>query len=178
MSAIEHWRPIPGWEGVYEVSDAGRVRSLDRRYTNARGERRTYRGRVLSAFLNSEGYPQVNLSRPGTRASRAVHQLVALAFIGPPLPDEEVCHGDGTRTNNALTNLRYGTHSENALDQVRHGTHNHAHKTHCLRGHEYVGMNLILRPNGERDCRTCGHERNRAYRRLHHAATTCREGAR
>ena len=117
---MENWKAVPGWEGWYEVSDAGRVRSLPRQ-SSANGAPAMYQGRILKAGRMKNGYLQVTLSRSGERRCAYVHRLVMEAFEGPPPCGLEVCHSDGTRDNNALTNLRYGTRSENAKDRIAHG---------------------------------------------------------
>jgi hypothetical protein len=121
----ERWLPVVGFEGLYEVSDFGRVRSLDRlaTYTTPKGTVviRRHKGVLLKPGIASNGYPLVVL---GKGNSRLVHALVLTAFVGPPAPGFEVCHADGTRTNNCLTNLRWGTRTDNMRDAVRHGTAN------------------------------------------------------
>lgn len=120
----EEWRAIPGYEGRYEVSNSGRVRSIDRSVRTSHGVVRRLPGVDLRPFLNDSGYPIVNLcsgSRSKTRVER-VHRLVALAFIGPQPPGCEVAHGDGSRTNNHVSNLRWATRAENVADAVAHGT--------------------------------------------------------
>lgn len=138
----EQWLPVPGFEGAYEVSDQGRVRSLPR--PRAKGD-------VIKADISTTGYPYVTLTYRGHRRKRRVHQLVAEAFIGPRSPDMEVRHLDGDRLNPRLTNLAYGTSSQNKLDAVRHGTHHNAAKTHCPKGHPYDHID----PRGARRCRRC-----------------------
>ena len=124
---MEEWKAVPGWEGAYEVSSEGRVRSLDRtqkvinRFGNV--EWRRQRGTVLRAGVAKNGYAVVSFTGPGrARECWTVHRLVMLAFVGPCPPGLEVCHDDGTRDNNRLSNLRYDTRSKNALDKHRHGT--------------------------------------------------------
>jgi hypothetical protein len=120
----ETWRAVPGYEGLYEVSDHGRVRSLDREVLFKDGHVRRYKGRVLRASLNTKGRPCVGLTRDGKGRTLRVHCLVAAAFIGPRPEGYEVCHNDGTRTNNHVSNLRYDTPKANQADRVEHGTHN------------------------------------------------------
>lgn len=105
----EHWRPIPGYE-PYEASPDGFIRGL--------------KGcRTLTPVLTQYGYHQVSLCVRGKKYSRLVHRLVAYAFIGPqPSPEHDVLHWDGNKTNNKLSNLRWGTPKDNNADQVRHGT--------------------------------------------------------
>ena len=118
----ELWLPVPGWEGYYEVSDLGRVRSLDRILVNRDGVSRRWAGRVLATPLQ-DGYPFVSLARNGQHKTRAVHQLVLEAFVGPR-PAGQVCrHGPKGATCNELGNLCYGTAEENMADRNRDGTH-------------------------------------------------------
>lgn len=161
MSEVE-WRPIPGWEGYYEVSDDGQVRSLDR--LDARGCQ--VKGRTLRGTINAYGYPFVTLSKSGYRWLTVVHRLVMLAFVGPCPEGHEVLHADGTRANNNLSNLSYGTRSDNARDSIKHGTNVNAAKTHCKRGHAFTEANtyrISTRPRS-RWCRTCVNVRRQEKR--------------
>ena len=127
QEGLEEWRPIPGWEGAYEASSFGRVRSVDRTIVvrnpgGVLGPRR-FRGRVLRAGRIKNGYYLVSFTGPGRkREYRYVHDLVLLAFVGPKPAGLEVCHNDGTRDNNRLENLRYDTRQANAQDRWKHGT--------------------------------------------------------
>lgn len=111
----EVWRPVRGFKGFYEVSDRGRVRSLDRIV------RLRKRGRVLRPGRSSNGYPSVVLSGR-VKKSATVHSLVAEAFLGPCPAGKQVRHIDGRRANAAAENLLYGTPKENGQDRIRHGT--------------------------------------------------------
>lgn len=118
VSTPERWLPVVGYEGAYEASDHGRVRSVDR----IGGRGRKYKGRVLRPGLDSSGsHLVVALCRDGRPKTYMVHVLVMLAFVGPPPVGLEICHNDGDGTHNALTNLRYDTRSANMLDRVKHG---------------------------------------------------------
>lgn len=147
----EQWLPVVGWEGLYEISSHGRVRSLH----TGRGRRRP--DSLLSTERPSSDYPMADLSRDGKRVTYSVHSLVAAAFIGPRPEGMDICHNDGDSRNCRLENLRYGTRSENIRDEIAHGTHRHASRTHCMRGHELTESNIYrskARPNS-RACRTC-----------------------
>lgn len=157
----EKWKPIPGWESSYEVSNHGRVRSLDRTVIRSNGAPLPLRGRVLRPATLKHGYQQVALSE-GTGASVEVHVLVAAAFIGPRPEGLEVCHNDGNPRNNHIDNLRYDTKSSNSHDTVRHGTHNNARKTECKHGHPLNGQNLKTY-QGMRQCRACSNARSAIY---------------
>lgn len=159
----ERWLPIPGYEGSYEVSDQGRVRSLDR--VDRTGHR--WQGRMIRLHPVSErGYLKATLYRDGKGSQRLVHRLVLEAFVGPCPEGMEACHGDGDTTNNELSNLRWGTSSENNYDIVRHGNHHHAVKTSCKRGHQLVTPNLNpsreQAARGWRRCKACARETDRA----------------
>jgi len=123
---IEVWRAVPGWEGFYEVSDQGRVRSLDRTIIvrNCVGDLRPrrFRGRIMSIRPGKNGYLMAQFSAPNRHEYRNVHALVAEVFLGPPPEGQEVRHKDGVRANCTLSNLHYGTRQENALDRFAHGT--------------------------------------------------------
>ncbi|WP_194385334.1 NUMOD4 motif-containing HNH endonuclease [Microbacterium sp. A18JL200] len=157
----ERWLPVPGYEGLYEVSDLGRVRSLDRVVMNG-GRRSNRTGRVLSpgrvpGANNGHQYPTVVLSRRGEHHTARVHRLVAESFCEGRAPGLEVRHIDGDPTNNAATNLRWGTKSENQRDTTAHGTHRNARKTHCSRNHPLEAPNLeaTRASRGWRLCLAC-----------------------
>lgn len=125
---VEEWRDIRDWEGLYQVSNLGRVRSVSREHTrfHRHGGPNTvhrYNGRVLKPGKHENGYLIVALSDAANgRKPRTyrVHRLVCAAFNGPqPSPDHEVAHNDNTRDNNAAPNLRWATHYDNIQDAVR-----------------------------------------------------------
>jgi hypothetical protein len=116
------WRPVPGFEGLYEVSDAGQVRRLV--FSNQHGTFPRARPRNIVGGLNRDGYRVVNLvRRDGTKQQAVrVHRLVLLAFVGPAPEGHVAAHGNGVRDDNRLANLRWATPAENSADMVRHGT--------------------------------------------------------
>lgn len=124
---IEEWRSIAGYAGLYEVSDHGRVRSVDRRveYFDPRSSIQTSRlapGRPLRPGKERDGHLYVGLWKDGAGRYFYVARLVALAFVGPEIANTEVAHWDGDRLNNRPGNLRWATRKENAADRERHGT--------------------------------------------------------
>ena len=162
----ERWKPVTGYEGIYEVSSHGRVRSIDRTVTYSDGRVCRRKGKVLSVRFDKYEYQIVGLCNQGKCQTRTVHSLVAEAFIGTRPEGMEVCHNDGRKTNNHVDNLRYGTSSDNALDKVRHGTHNNAVKTHCPRGHELFAENIppSSAKRGYRNCLACDRASAYVYR--------------
>lgn len=161
----ERWLPVVGYERHYEVSDLGRVRSLDR----VDRLNRSHKGRVLKPGVGHNGYPLVSLWSDGVGTSRTVHSLVAEAFIGPRPAGKDICHSTGNRNDPRLANLRYDTRAANLEDAKRHGTLANSSKTHCVRGHALSLPNLVLYPwrkKGYRNCLACTKELHAAkYRK-------------
>jgi hypothetical protein len=116
------WKPVVGFEGAYEVSDLGEVRSVDRWIVFADGRRRFYPGQLLAQYPGVEDYRRVTLKANGRSLRENVQVLVALAFLGPRPPGKWVCHNDGNGANNRLGNLRYDTPTANSVDRWAHGT--------------------------------------------------------
>ena len=162
-SSFERWLPVVGWEGYYEVSSEGNVRSADRVVNHQHSGYLTLRGRLLTQSVNIHGRKYVRLTRDAKSSSFLVHRLVAFAFVGqPPKADMEVCHNDGDETNNRFENLRWDTHRENMRDMVKHGR-NCAGKTECPRGHPLAEPNLVacVKRAGYRECLSCSRARAR-----------------
>ena len=156
MSDAETWRPVPGFEGAYEVSDLGRVRSLDRMIDQSAKSGKVYtkliKGKMLRPGRMKSGHLSVVLGRAA--GSHCVHALVLLAFKGPPAPGQETRHLNGLEWDNRLVNLAYGTRSENTADKKDHkGTKNYILDTPKIKEikaalkHPYpgIGRNLAER---------------------------------
>jgi hypothetical protein len=128
-NAAEEWRDIRDWEGLYQVSNFGRVRSVPRTQVrlSKNGKPTTFRYgyKLLKPGKKDTGYLLVVLSdmTNGRQSIARVHRLVCEAFHGPqPGWDYEVAHSDHDKTNNASTNLRWATHYDNIQDSVRDRT--------------------------------------------------------
>lgn len=111
----EVWRDVLGYEGLYSVSDKGRVYGHKRRGCS---------GRVLrtNPRSNSSRYLRVHLCMDNSIKSKDVHSLVCTAFNGPRQPGQVCRHLDGNPQNNTPNNLKWGTHKDNYQDSIRHGT--------------------------------------------------------
>lgn len=108
----EIWKDIAGYEGMYQVSSMGRVRSLDRvvDYRRCISNRR---GKIIAGGVNRDGYSTVNLSKDGVRKFKSVHRLVCDAFH-EAVPGHNVTnHKDGNKLNNCAANLEHSTYSKN-----------------------------------------------------------------
>ena len=124
MSMIEEWRPVVGYEGLYEVSSLGRVRSLDRLCKSNKRSDQWMKGQILKPKINRHRQNRctVALGKEGKVSYIYISRLVLTAFVGPPPLDHDAAHWDGDPTNNCLDNLRWATDSENMSDKKRHGT--------------------------------------------------------
>lgn len=119
----ERWKPVVGWDGLYEVSNLGRVKCLKRHRVCER---------ILKPSLAGKGYRKVQLVHKDRREHHYVHELVLSAFVGPRPDGQESAHWNGARDDNKLSNLRWDTKPGNHADKHRHGTMCHG-ETHGRR---------------------------------------------
>lgn len=117
----EVWIDIPEYEGAYQASSLGNIRSLDRTIKVQRENFKPYnikrKGQLLKPTINRDGYEKVNLKGK----SIEVHILVARSFIGERPDNQDTRHLDGDSLNNRVDNLAYGTRKQNVLDVYRNG---------------------------------------------------------
>ena len=113
----ERWIPIPEYENLYEISDLGRVKSLERVVHLPRGGFRTDPEKVMRNKMNRLGYPLITLSKNGKYKTFKIHRLVMAAFMGPS--DKQVNHINFRKDDNRLSNLEYVSVQEN-FDHSRH----------------------------------------------------------
>ncbi|KKN91305.1 hypothetical protein LCGC14_0221730 [marine sediment metagenome] len=109
----ESWRDVVGYEGLYLVSNYGRIKSLPRKTTS---------GKVLKQMKQKSGHIFFGLSMNGNEKHHNIAKLMMQAFVGPCPADMECCHNDGNPGNNNISNLRYDTHKNNMADRKKHGT--------------------------------------------------------
>ena len=114
----EEWRPVKGFEGFYEISNLGNLRSLDRVVQVGKGKR-LIKGKPLVRSSCSNGYKFHHISGNGVKKNALIHRLVAEAFIPNPYNLPEVNHIDEDRTNNRVDNLEWVTRSQN----LNHGNY-------------------------------------------------------
>lgn len=132
MSTSEIWKDIKGYEGLYQVSNFGRIRSLTRQVENGKGLY-VRNGQEMKQAYSSTGYKIVALCKDGKRKMFKVHRLVAIAFIDNPLNKKEVNHIDGNIENNLMENLEWVTHRENII---------HAYKTGLVKSVNLNNVNI------------------------------------
>lgn len=158
---FEEWRDIPGYEGMYQVSNLGQVRSIGRIIAgerNGTAYRRFFPGRTLKATPDKQGYLTVSLSRENRKKYAKIHALVLHVFVGNRPEDHDSCHNNGDPADNRLVNLRYGTKVENMADKKTHGRNFNLNKEKCPRGHVLKAPNLCkyeFNKRGHRRCLSC-----------------------
>lgn len=150
--------PVVGYEGRYEVSNTGDVRS------RVRGG-----PKLLRPGINSQGYMTVVLCNNSQRQTVGVHHLVAEAFIGKRPDSYDTRHLNDVKTDNRVENLAYGTRGDNLRDRKRNGKDNshYGSRSACSKGHRYTQETTYIYPGGGRGCRVChrGYDCNRYWRK-------------
>lgn len=111
----EIWKDIVGYEGFYQVSNLGRVKSLDRTFERKDGKPYFQKGCIIKLKANIHGYKQVNLYRIGKRKTITIHRLVATTFINNEYGKPEINHKNGIKTDNMVYNLEWVTRKENVV---------------------------------------------------------------
>lgn len=148
------WRDIPGYEGSYQASSDGRIRSLTRQSIRADGIIRTVQGKELKRYPVGE-YLCVNLSVDGKRTQITVHKLVLLAFKGELPAGQERLHGIGGSFDNSIENLRYGTRGENVADKAKHRAIQRNVGNTCSKGHNLLDDGNVAYWGSNRRCLAC-----------------------
>ena len=118
MEQQEIWKPIRGWEGFYEISNLGKVKSLDRWYFSKSGRHIHVKEKILKACCDSKGYPFVLLSKNSKTKTTYIHRLIAEHFIPNPTNKPEIDHIDTNPLNFSIKNLRWCTRKENCNNPI------------------------------------------------------------
>lgn len=147
---LEHWRPVPGFEGRYDVSDQGRI------WTRAYG-------RCRKQSANDSGHWQVGLGN-NPKVLWLVNRLVLTVFDGPCPEGMESLHRNNNPADNRISNLHWGTRSDNGNDRVRHGVHHMAVRDRCKNEHLYVDGSYRINAKGARECKLCDRDKMRHLR--------------
>lgn len=126
----EVWKDIKGYEGYYQVSSLGRIKSLDRYVFDKNGNTRFKQGKMIVLGEDNDGYLHIRLYKNGTGKTYTVHKIVATHFIEMPIDfkdvNYEINHKDNDRKNNCYTNLEWITHTDNIRYSIKSGN------AHCL----------------------------------------------
>lgn len=120
-SIVEQWKPVVGYEGLYEVSDQGRVKTLHaKRWCGNHWQ--DVEPRIMKQTIGIQGYPVVKLTKQGKGKTWTVHTLVLSSFVCAKPSKQECRHLNGNRQDSRLCNLTWGSPAENDDDRKRHGT--------------------------------------------------------
>lgn len=119
MKILELWKDIKDFEGIYKISNIGRIISVERYDTLGR----RVKAKMLKVRDDGRGYNQVDLSKEAIRYTYKVHRLVALAFLEKAHTTETINHMDGNKTNNRIDNLEWMTRAENTKHAWSYGLH-------------------------------------------------------
>lgn len=151
----ERWKDIVGYEGFYQISNKGRVRSLDRYVPIVRSRSIFYiqfvKGRTLKLQTDHYGYLVANLRRNGRKKENKIHRLIAIAFIPNPHNKPVINHKDGTKTNNSIRNLEWCTQADNLRHAIRTGliTKNYGNRNYTkLSKSDVLKIDRLLKTTG------------------------------
>jgi hypothetical protein len=118
----EQWKDIPGYEGFYQASTSGRIRSIDRCVVQRNDSTQLKKGKILSPSINRTGYSFCALSKNNILKGFPLHKLISITFLGDtPFNYREINHIDGVKTNNHIDNLEWTTRSKNINHAIKLG---------------------------------------------------------
>ena len=167
---MERWKDINGYEGLYQVSDKGRVRSLSHiTKNNVNGGQRMTTGRILNPYKTRNGYLMVILSKNEKRERAYIHRLTAYAFIDNKNNLREINHIDGNKSNNDIENLEWVTHKENQNHAFNNMMNKKAHPVICEETQiAYRSMTMAAKAYGiDRHCIKQSCESGEPFKCLH-----------
>lgn len=135
----EIWMPVPGFAGLYEVSNFGRIRTIKT-------------GKIKKPTIDKkDGRPSVLLWKENKYKLRRIGRIVLRAFCGDPKAGEECCHNDGNPLNNHIDNLRWDTASNNQKDRVKHGTSNRGERCASAKLKEHQVLSIRKDPRQQKE---------------------------
>lgn len=146
---MEKWKDIEGYEGYYQVSNRGRVRSVDRIVRHSKGGPYKLKGRILRPRpVDKYGHVQVFLCKNGLQRSAYIHRLVLAAFVCPCPAGKECLHGAAGISDNSIGNLKWGSRSENQLDKNRRDRTGNGVPVVCSDGRKFINISVAAEKTG------------------------------
>ena len=137
----EIWKPVDGFEGYYEISNLGNLRSVDKyiRVCRGKGHIKHLPSKILSPSINNSGYKIYALYKPGSKlVCKTIHRMVATAFIPNPRNLSDVNHIDENKNNNSVDNLEWVSHKENVI-------HSKSRRSSILKGRRLTYDQMCIR---------------------------------
>lgn len=162
MTPTELWLQVKGYEGLYQVSNTGKIRSVDRWIDRSDTKTKVfYVGQIIKETFDKRGYKNVYLSINSNAKRFRVHRLVAIAFLDNPENKSQVNHKDGDKQNNHVDNLEWSTDEENRNHAIEHGLHvknEFGDKSFSFTGSvlAYKDGVLVATMNGNLEMKQCG----------------------
>ena len=149
----EIWKDIPGYEGIYQISNNGKIKSIPHVIkANQNGGMRVTKEYVKTTYVGWHGYVWVSLCKNGKSKTYSIHRLVALTFIENPNKFPAVNHIDGNKENNCIENLEWCTIHENQMHASKNGLLPKSKKVMCME----TGKIYQSGGEAERDTGICG----------------------
>jgi hypothetical protein len=137
----EIWSDIPGFEGLYQISNLGSCKSLERQVYHSRNKSKSLiKGKLLSTRINNWGYVSVRLNKEGKTFTRLVHRLMAEVYIPNPANKKYINHINADKTDNSLLNLEWVTHKENVIAAYKLGLNSKSIKVADSKGIFYYSL--------------------------------------
>jgi hypothetical protein len=118
LDCIEQWKDIPDYEGLYQVSDLGRVKSLEKTLIKNK-IKCVYKALIKKPHISKRGYWEIGLCKNSLGITKKIHRLIAISFIDNPKNHPQVNHIDGNRLNNIISNLEWVNNRENSCHRVK-----------------------------------------------------------
>lgn len=131
---MEVWKDIKGYEGLYQISNLGNIKSVDRavkRVSWGKEHIVVFHGKILKPYISDRGYLRLMLSKNGIEKAHKIHKLVAIAFVDNPNGYKEVNHIDGNKLNNHVDNLEWCSRSQNIRHAISLGLQRGNMKMKC-----------------------------------------------
>jgi len=118
VTCVEQWKDIPDYEGYYQISNLGRVKSLEKTLIVSE-RKRFYKPLIKKSHISKRGYLEIGLCKNGSGFKNKIHRLIAISFIDNPRKHPQVNHIDSNRLNNKISNLEWVNNRENACHRLK-----------------------------------------------------------
>jgi|694.fasta_scaffold00162_76 hypothetical protein len=136
VTRVEEWKDVPDYEGYYQISNLGRVKSLEKTLIIS-GKKCIYKVLIKKPHISKRGYWEVGFCKNALEITKKIHRLIAISFINNPKNNPQVNHIDGNKLNNKISNLEWVNNRENSCHRVKN--------SNCTS--KYIGVSYFKRDN-------------------------------